>query len=189
MKFIRKLRKRFLLKKIYKFIHQHDLKNALSIIDQVPKERRDRDIFYALSIIYLTMNEPERAMEAIDQAITEEDGNPAFMVQKAKILQLQKKYHESIKILEASSRLTIFNEEVLYLQAINHLAINDYIRANELFYEALKTIDKRFIESRFAMAAELLVLKFQKENETEALKIPFQKNDRNTIHHLKEEEE
>lgn len=162
MSFFSNIKKRSLLKKIYKFISSHDYSKALGIIEELDESQLTKDIFYALSLIFFAQKDIQKAIKAIDNAIELDDKNPAFLVHKAKILQDLEQYEESIKLLESTDKLTVFNEEILYVQAINYLAINNLNRANEIFYEALKTIDKRFIESRFAMATELLLLKLKK---------------------------
>lgn len=167
MSVISNIKKRILLKKIYRLLKTRHYDEAVSVIGDLPDNRIDEDIYYALSLAYFAMDDMEKSLEAIEKSISIEDKNPAFLVHKAKIYQKQKRYEESIELLESSQKLTIFNEEILYIQAINYLARNDINRANELFYDSLKTIDKRFIESRFAMAVELFLLRLQEKNSKE----------------------
>ncbi len=159
MSIIACLRKRRFLKRVYSYIKSRDYDKAVSELNSLDEEKLDEDYYYALSLAYLAQGNTKESMEAIDSAIEKDRGNPALIVHKAKILQRLKLYEESSSLLESSKQLTLFNEEILYIQAINYLALNDPAHANELFYEALKTIDKRFVESRIAMAVELFLLK------------------------------
>ncbi len=159
MAIIENIKKRIRLKNIYRNIKSREFDKALSLIEEIEEEKLDEHFLYALSLVHMFKNQDEESLKAIDKAIEKDPQNPAMIVQKAKILQLQKKYQDSVQLLESSRKLTIFNEEILYIQAINYLALNDLNHANDLFYEALKTIDKRFIESRIALAVELFILK------------------------------
>lgn len=114
-----------------------DMKNSLTIVNDVLKNHDMVEAHYIKSNIYQNMGEPKKALIEAETAY-KMDKNPEYALNFCRILEEEGKIEESIKILKELARADPENLEALYMLFRDSLALN---KAPDAFNYIMQCID------------------------------------------------
>jgi len=151
--------RRRIFKQVYSLIDTGCYDECLALLEQRKAGQSDRRFLFAYATCYHAQGAYDKALAATDEALEKEAKNPAFLLLKAKILFSKGCYERSLELCAQALANSVFNEETLYIMAKNQLALGNKEKAGALFYRALQTADRRFVESRLLLACEWLLMR------------------------------